>query len=169
MNQQDRTLEFSSPAPSSVRKAPTSAAVTQVSSHFFPRFIYLFLAVLGLCCCSRAFSSRSRRGFFFAAVRGLLLVRSVRSRAHGPQEVQTWAQRSRPRAPRHRLSRCGGTGLGAPGPVGSSRVALAGGFVSTVPSGKSQEFPLDGIVLFPRWSLSLSPPPLYDAGIFSLT
>ena len=40
----------------------------------FYLFIYLFLAVLGLCCCccSRAFSSHSRLGFFFAVVRRLL-------------------------------------------------------------------------------------------------
>ena len=62
MNQQDRTLEFTSTAPSSVRKAPTSAAVTQVSSHFFSRFIYLFLAVLGLRCCAWAFSSCGNQG-----------------------------------------------------------------------------------------------------------
>ena len=37
-------------------------------------FIYLFLAALGLCCCSRAFSSCGERGLFFVAVRGLLIV-----------------------------------------------------------------------------------------------
>ena len=37
------------------------------------KFIYLFLAALGLCCCAWAFSSRSRRGLLFVAVRGLLI------------------------------------------------------------------------------------------------
>ena len=40
-------------------------------------FIYLFilfLAVLGLCCCVRAFSSWGERGLLFVAVRGLLIV-----------------------------------------------------------------------------------------------
>ena len=36
-------------------------------------FIYLFLAVLGLCCCAWAFSSCSEQGLFFAVVRGLLI------------------------------------------------------------------------------------------------
>ena len=40
-------------------------------SSFF--FFNLFLAVLGLCCCSRAFSSCSEQGLLFVAVRGLLI------------------------------------------------------------------------------------------------
>ena len=36
-------------------------------------FIYLFLAVLGLRCCMRAFSSCDERGLLFVAVRGLLV------------------------------------------------------------------------------------------------
>ena len=35
--------------------------------------IYLFLAVLGLCCCAQAFSSCSERGLLFDAVHGLLI------------------------------------------------------------------------------------------------
>ena len=35
-------------------------------------FIYLFLAALGLHCCSRAFSSCGKWGLVFIAVRGLL-------------------------------------------------------------------------------------------------
>ena len=38
----------------------------------FIYFIYLFLAVLGLRCCSRAFSSCGEQGPLFIAVRGLL-------------------------------------------------------------------------------------------------
>ena len=41
---------------------------------FIYLFIYLlFLAVLGLRCCTRVFSSCSERGLFFVAVRGLLI------------------------------------------------------------------------------------------------
>ena len=36
-------------------------------------FIYLFLAALGLCCCTRAFSSCGEWGLLFGAVRGLLI------------------------------------------------------------------------------------------------
>ena len=34
-------------------------------------FIYIFLAALGLCCCSRAFSSCGERELLFVVVRGL--------------------------------------------------------------------------------------------------
>ena len=39
----------------------------------FYKCIYLFLSVLGLCCCTRAFSSCGERGLLFVAVRGLLI------------------------------------------------------------------------------------------------
>ena len=39
----------------------------------FIYFIYIFLAVLGLRCCTRAFSSCGERGLLFVAVRGLLI------------------------------------------------------------------------------------------------
>ena len=41
-------------------------------SFFKNKFIYFIFAVLGLCCCVRAFSSCGKRGLFFVAVRGLL-------------------------------------------------------------------------------------------------
>ena len=41
---------------------------------FFNKFIYLFLAALGLRFCTQAFSSRGERGLVFVAVRGLLIV-----------------------------------------------------------------------------------------------
>ena len=41
---------------------------------FFLIIIYLFLAVLGLCFCARAFSSRGKRGPLFIAVRGPLII-----------------------------------------------------------------------------------------------
>ena len=40
---------------------------------YFYKFIYLFLAALGLHCCTRAFSSCGERGLLFVAVRGLLV------------------------------------------------------------------------------------------------
>ena len=40
--------------------------------NLFIYFIYLFLAVLGLCCCTRAFSSCGELGLLFVAVHGLL-------------------------------------------------------------------------------------------------
>ena len=41
--------------------------------YFLNIFIYLFLAVLGLPCCARAFSSCSKRGLIFVATCGLLV------------------------------------------------------------------------------------------------
>ena len=41
---------------------------------FLIYFIYLFLAVLGLRCCTQAFSSCGEQGLLFIAVRGLLIV-----------------------------------------------------------------------------------------------
>ena len=38
----------------------------------FKKFIYLFLAALGLCCCAWAFSSCGERGLLFVVVHGLL-------------------------------------------------------------------------------------------------
>ena len=40
---------------------------------YFYKFIYLFLAALGLRCCVRAFSSCGERGLLFVAVRRLLI------------------------------------------------------------------------------------------------
>ena len=40
---------------------------------FFYKFIYLFLAVLGLRCCALAFSSYGERGLLFAVVCGILI------------------------------------------------------------------------------------------------
>ena len=42
-------------------------------SFFFNKFIYLFLAVLGLRCCARAFSSCGERGLLFVGVCVLLI------------------------------------------------------------------------------------------------
>ena len=46
-------------------------------------FIYLFLAVLGLHCCARAFSSCGELGLLFVAVCGLLIVVASLFEEHG--------------------------------------------------------------------------------------
>ena len=63
---------------------------------FFKKFIYLFLAVLGLRCCARAFSNCSEQGLLFVAVHGLLIAVASLAAEHGPQvgfsSCGTWAQ-----------------------------------------------------------------------------
>ena len=89
-------------------------------------FIYLFLAVLGLRFCARAFSSCGKRGPLFIAVRGPLTVAEHR--------LQT-----------RRLSNCGSRAqllhgmwdLPRPGLEPVSR-ALAGRLPTTAPLGKTQ-------------------------------
>ena len=46
-------------------------------------WIFFFLAVLGLSCCIRAFSSCLERGLLFAAVRGLFIVVASPVAEHG--------------------------------------------------------------------------------------
>ena len=47
-----------------------------IFKHFLKNLFYLFiyLAALGLCCCTRAFSSCGEWGLLLVAVRGLLIV-----------------------------------------------------------------------------------------------
>ena len=52
----------------------TSLWVFFFRSCIFNLFIYLFLAVLGLCFCARAFSSCGKWGPLFIAVRGPLII-----------------------------------------------------------------------------------------------
>ena len=92
-------------------------------------FIYLFLATLGLCCCTRAFSSCGKWGPLFIAVCGPLTIAASVVAEH---RLQT-----------RRLSSCGSRAqllrgmwdLPRPGlePV---YPALAGGFSTTAPPGK---------------------------------
>ena len=104
-------------------------------------FIYLFLAVLGLRFCARAFSSCGKRGPLFIAVRGPLTITASLVAEH--------------RLRMRRLSSCGSRtqllggmwDLPRPGlePVSP---ALAGGFSTTAPPGKPHVWyflPLDGI------------------------
>ena len=60
-------------------------------SFFFKKFIYLFLAALGLHCCVRAFSSCSEQGLLFIVVRGLLLLRSAGFSCCGARALGAWA------------------------------------------------------------------------------
>ena len=50
---------------------------------FLNKFIYLFMAALGLHCCARAFSSCGKWGLLFIAVRGLLIVVASLVAEHG--------------------------------------------------------------------------------------
>ena len=49
----------------------------------FIYFIYFFLAALGLCCCTRAFSSCGERGLLFVAVSRLLIAVASLVAEHG--------------------------------------------------------------------------------------
>ena len=41
--------------------------------HFFKFYLFMYLAALGLCCCSWAFSSCGDQGLLFIMVRGLFI------------------------------------------------------------------------------------------------
>ena len=57
---------------------------TSLSTTFiFLKYIYLFLAALGLRCCERAFSSCCKRALLFLAVRGLLIAVASLVAEHG--------------------------------------------------------------------------------------
>ena len=114
----------------SVRKAPLgSAEVLFFLIVIFYLFLYLFLAVLGLRFCARAFSSCGERGPLFIAVRGPLTVAASLVVEH---RLQT-----------RRLSSCGSwaqllRGMwDLPGPgLEPVSPALAGRFPTTAPPGK---------------------------------
>ena len=92
--------------------------MTESRSIFF-FLIYLFLAVLGLRCCARAFSSCGKRGLLFAVVRGLLIVVASLVSKHELQAhrlQQLWLTGSRAQA-----QQLWCTGLVALWHVGSSR------------------------------------------------
>ena len=109
---------------------------------FITIFIYLFLAALGLRCCTRAFSNCSERGLLFVAVLGLLIAVASLVVEHGLWVCGLSNYGSQ--ALECRLSSCGARAyllcgmwdLPRPGlePVSP---ALAGRFLTTVPPGKS--------------------------------
>ena len=96
-------------------------------------FIYLFMAVLGLRFCARAFSSCGKWGPFFIAVRGPLTIAASLVAEH---RLQT-----------RRLSNCGSRAqslrgmwdLPRPG-LEPASPALAGRFSTTAPPGKPRVF-----------------------------
>ena len=118
-------------------------SVMSVKSHevflwslFFINLFYLFLAVLGLRFCARAFSSCGERGPLFIAVRGPLAIAASLVAEH--------------RLRTRRLSSCGSReqplrSMRDPPRPGLEPVsaALAGGFSTTAPQGS------------PLWSLNL--------------
>ena len=55
----------------------------QFCMFFFCKFIYLFLAALGLSCYAWAFSSCCERGLLFVVVRGLLIAVASLVAEHG--------------------------------------------------------------------------------------
>ena len=50
---------------------------------FFFKFYYLFLAVLGLCCCTWAFFNCGEQGLLFIVMQGLLIVVAFLVAEHG--------------------------------------------------------------------------------------
>ena len=107
---------------------------------FFNKFIYLFLAVLGLRFCERAFSRCGERGPLFIAVRGPLAVAASRCGAR----LQT-----------RRLSSCGSRaqllrGMWDPPRPGLEPVspASAGRLSTTAPPGKSQNKVLNCVIYY---------------------
>ena len=108
---------------------------------FFNKYIYLFLGVLGLRFCVRAFSSCGERGPLFIAVRGPLTIAASLVAEH---KLQT-----------HRLSNCGSRAQllrgmwdpPRPGPEPASPT-LAGRLPTTAPPGKPLLFLL--IYLLPK-------------------
>ena len=119
---------------------------TRLNSFFlnkFIYFIYLFLAALGLRSCVRAFSSCGERGLLFVAVHGLLIAVASLVVARGLSSCGS-------RALECRLSSCGARDQllcsmwDLPGPgLEPVSPALAGGFLTTAPPGKSLDLILD--------------------------
>ena len=110
----------------------TTMVASEVTTFFF-KLIYLFLSVLGLRFCVRAFSSCGKRGPLFIAVRGPLTITASLVAEH---RLQT-----------RRLSSCGTRaqllrGMWDPPRPGLEPVspALAGRFSTTAPPGKPHHF-----------------------------
>ena len=118
---------------------------SSVSSFFFfffkgLHFIYLFLAVLGLRFCARAFSSYGKWGPLFIAVRGPLIIAASLVAEHRLQTLRLSNYGSRAQLLR------GMWDLPRPGlePVSP---ALAGRFSTTAPPGKPQFLLLTTILM----------------------
>ena len=102
----------------------------------FIYFIYLFLAVLGLCCCAWAFSSYGERGLLFVAVCELLITVASHcgARALGARASVVAACGLSSCGSRAYLL-CGMWDLPGPG-IKPVSPALAGGLSTTAPPGK---------------------------------
>ena len=98
---------------------------------FICLFVYLFMAVLGLHCCTQAFSSCGERGLLFVVACGLQArgLSSCGSQALEPRLSSCGA--------RAQLL-CGMWDLPGPG-LEPMSPALAGGFLTTVPPGKPKK------------------------------
>ena len=69
-----------------ISKSPRWKGKIYLGRRFQEIIIYLFiifLVVLGLCCCGRAFSCCGERGLLFVAVRGLLVAVASLVAEHG--------------------------------------------------------------------------------------
>ena len=104
-----------------------------IATLFINLFIYLFLAVLGLRFCARAFSSCGERGPLFIAVRGPLTITASPAAEHRLQMRRLSSCGSRAQL------LCGTWDPPRPGPEPLSP-ALAGRFSTTAPPGKPQAF-----------------------------
>ena len=111
--------------------------------YFFFNFIYLFLlfAVLGLSCCSLAFSSLASRGYSLVAVHGLLIAVASLAAEHRFQGLDFSSCGSQ--ALEHRLSSCGARdqllsacGIFLDQGWNLLSLALVGRFFTTEPLGK---------------------------------
>ena len=65
------------------RETPRLIFILFIFLNKFIYFMYLFLAALGLRCCTWAFSSCGEQGLLFVAVRGLLIVVASLVAEHG--------------------------------------------------------------------------------------
>ena len=126
---------------------PQALSSFPFGNHKFVFFSYLFIAVLGLPCCVRAFSNCGKGRLLFIAAHGLPIVMSsvvVEPRLWALQCPRLWAPMS-PVA--HGLSNCGSRvqlRLGmwdSPGPgIGSVSPASAGRLFNTGSPEKSHKF-----------------------------
>ena len=124
-----KTIDDSNEKSKVIKASKSGMCRNQVLFFFFNKLINLFLAVLGLRFCARAFSSCGERGPLFIAVRGPLTIAAFLVAEH---RLQT-----------RKLSRCGSRDqllrgmwdLPRPG-LEPASPALAGGFSTAAPPGK---------------------------------
>ena len=120
-------------------------------NHFLKKiFIYLFLAALGLCCCTRTFSSCGEQGLPFVAVGRLLIVMAslvAEHRLQASRLQQLWhmgsvvvahgLQSSGSVVVAHGLSCSAACGIFLDQGLNPCPLLLAGRFLTPAPPGKS--------------------------------